>query len=89
MSADLGSTVDGNSLERINQYLNNDQEPKPTEGGIPPAYWPSSGNLRVEKLSARYSEVWRVTSDGIQYVDVCSLGWTQGASRRVVRNQER
>ena len=22
---------------------------------MPPAYWPASGNLRVEKLSARYS----------------------------------
>ena len=25
--------------------------------GVPPAYWPASGTLRVEKLSARYSEV--------------------------------
>ncbi|EED77418.1 predicted protein [Postia placenta Mad-698-R] len=45
----------GNSLERIQQYLEIEQEPKSTESGIPPAYWPSSGNLRVEKLSARYS----------------------------------
>ncbi|KDQ56808.1 hypothetical protein JAAARDRAFT_36283 [Jaapia argillacea MUCL 33604] len=47
--------VDGNSLERIQQYVTIEQEPKPTESGVPPAYWPSSGNLRVEKLSARYS----------------------------------
>ncbi|KAF9811113.1 hypothetical protein IEO21_06662 [Rhodonia placenta] len=47
--------VAGSSLERIQQYLEIEQEPKSTESGIPPAYWPSSGNLRVEKLSARYS----------------------------------
>lgn len=45
------------SLERIQQYLVIDQEPKPTEQGVTPAHWPSSGELRVEKLSARYSQV--------------------------------
>ncbi|GJE87807.1 multidrug resistance-associated ABC transporter [Phanerochaete sordida] len=48
--------VEGNSLERIHQYLVIEQEPKPTDSGVPPAYWPASGSLRVEKLSARYSE---------------------------------
>lgn len=43
------------SLERVHQYLSIEQEPK--GGDIPPAYWPSSGSLRVEKLSARYSTV--------------------------------
>lgn len=33
-----------------------EQEPKPSTDGNPPAYWPASGTLRVEKLSARYSE---------------------------------
>ncbi|KAH7905266.1 P-loop containing nucleoside triphosphate hydrolase protein [Hygrophoropsis aurantiaca] len=47
--------VSGNSLERIDEYINIEQEPKSTESGQPPAYWPSSGDLRVEKLSARYS----------------------------------
>ncbi|KAL7281057.1 hypothetical protein ACG7TL_004359 [Trametes sanguinea] len=47
--------VAGNSLERIQQYLSIEQEPKPSSSGIPPAYWPASGDLRVEKLSARYS----------------------------------
>jgi hypothetical protein len=42
-------------LERIQQYIYIEQEPKPTEAGKPPAYWPSSGELIVEKLSARYS----------------------------------
>ncbi|KAK7058408.1 hypothetical protein VNI00_002042 [Paramarasmius palmivorus] len=47
--------VQGNSLERIQGYLKIEQEPKPTADGEPPAYWPASGNLTVEKLSARYS----------------------------------
>lgn len=32
------------------------QEPKPSESGKPPAYWPASGSLRIENLSARYSQ---------------------------------
>ena len=49
--------VNGNSLERVQQYVTIEQEPKPTSDGIPPAYWPASGSLRVEKLSARYTPV--------------------------------
>jgi len=48
--------IAGNSLERIKQYVEIEQEPKPTQDGIPPVYWPASGDLKVEKLSARYSE---------------------------------
>ncbi|KAJ7813135.1 P-loop containing nucleoside triphosphate hydrolase protein [Mycena olivaceomarginata] len=48
--------VQGNSLERIESYLNIEQEPKPTPAGIPPAYWPASGNLSVDSLSAKYSQ---------------------------------
>ncbi|KAI0711030.1 hypothetical protein C8T65DRAFT_739602 [Cerioporus squamosus] len=47
--------VNGNSLERVQQYTVIEQEVKPTPDGVPPAYWPASGDLRVEKLSARYS----------------------------------
>ncbi|KAH7097252.1 hypothetical protein BKA62DRAFT_751274 [Auriculariales sp. MPI-PUGE-AT-0066] len=47
--------VEGNSLERIQQYIDIEQEPKPTVQGKPPAYWPSSGNLVVEHLEARYA----------------------------------
>ncbi|KDQ56810.1 hypothetical protein JAAARDRAFT_131890 [Jaapia argillacea MUCL 33604] len=43
------------NLERLQQYISIEQEAKPTTSGAPPAYWPSSGNLRVENLSARYS----------------------------------
>lgn len=48
--------VQANSLERIQGYVEIDQEPKPREGGVPPAAWPTSGHLRVEKLFARYSK---------------------------------
>lgn len=47
--------VQGNSLERIKGYVEIEQEPLPTKKGIPPAAWPTSGSLRVEKLSAKYS----------------------------------
>ncbi|KIK53737.1 hypothetical protein GYMLUDRAFT_250067 [Collybiopsis luxurians FD-317 M1] len=43
------------SLERIYAYVQIEQEAKPTEQGKPPAYWPASGELRVENLSAMYS----------------------------------
>ncbi|KAJ6479091.1 hypothetical protein C8R45DRAFT_933872 [Mycena sanguinolenta] len=46
----------GNSLERIQGYINIEHEKPATEAGKPPAYWPGSGDLRVENLSARYSE---------------------------------
>jgi len=45
-----------NSLERIQGYLEIEQEPKPKEGGVPPAAWPTSGHLQVVNLSARYSK---------------------------------
>ncbi|ETW87620.1 ABC transporter [Heterobasidion irregulare TC 32-1] len=48
--------VSGNSLERIQAYINIEQEPKATKDGVPPAYWPASGDVKVENLSARYSQ---------------------------------
>ncbi|KAJ6561237.1 hypothetical protein DFH09DRAFT_1160834 [Mycena vulgaris] len=44
------------SLERIHAYIHIDHEKRATESGKPPAYWPGSGDLKVEHLSARYSE---------------------------------
>lgn len=32
-----------------------DQEPLATEEGKPPAQWPSSGKIKVDHLSAQYS----------------------------------
>ncbi|KAF8058246.1 hypothetical protein FPV67DRAFT_1565726 [Lyophyllum atratum] len=43
------------SLERIQGYIRIEQEPKAIADGVPPAYWPASGDIRVENLSARYS----------------------------------
>ena len=43
------------SLERIQEYGNIEQELMPTPEGIPPTYWPASGELVVENLSAKYS----------------------------------
>ena len=37
------------------QYAQAEQEPKSSVHGVPPAYWPASGALRVEGLIARYS----------------------------------
>ncbi|KAJ7590652.1 multidrug resistance-associated ABC transporter [Mycena floridula] len=48
--------ITGNNLERIDQYLHIEHEPKPTSEGIPPASWPCSGEIRIEGLSARYSQ---------------------------------
>ncbi|KAJ7596755.1 P-loop containing nucleoside triphosphate hydrolase protein [Mycena floridula] len=45
--------VSSDSLERIQQYLGIDQELSPNVS--PPAYWPASGELRIENMSARYS----------------------------------
>ena len=45
----------GNSLERIDAYIQCEQEPKPTSSGKPPAYWPSTGSLVIKKLKASYS----------------------------------
>ncbi|EIN07962.1 P-loop containing nucleoside triphosphate hydrolase protein [Punctularia strigosozonata HHB-11173 SS5] len=47
--------VECNSLERILDFLKIEHEPEPKQDGVPPAYWPASGSLRAEKLSARYS----------------------------------
>ncbi|KAG9103574.1 hypothetical protein FRC06_009826 [Ceratobasidium sp. 370] len=47
--------VQGNSLERIQDYVTIDQEPEAVPEKIPPAYWPASGNITVENLVARYS----------------------------------
>ena len=57
----------GNSLERIQQYLEIEHEPEPTASGIPPAYWPASGDLQVKGLSAKYSETGNDVLRGISF----------------------
>ncbi|KAJ3511583.1 hypothetical protein NLJ89_g4015 [Agrocybe chaxingu] len=50
--------VEANSLERILAYLEieHEHEQKPRASGNPPAAWPASGDLRVDNLSAQYSQ---------------------------------
>ncbi|KAI5122640.1 hypothetical protein M0805_008724 [Coniferiporia weirii] len=48
--------IQANSLERMLEFMRIDHEPRSSESGKPPAYWPSSGRLRVESLCARYSD---------------------------------
>ncbi|EUC62287.1 P-loop nucleoside triphosphate hydrolase, partial [Rhizoctonia solani AG-3 Rhs1AP] len=48
--------IQGNSLERIQDYIQIEQEPESTPEKVPPAYWPASGNITVENLTARYSK---------------------------------
>ncbi|KAH8072268.1 hypothetical protein BXZ70DRAFT_964229 [Cristinia sonorae] len=67
-----GFEVQANSLERIRQYLGIEHEPSPTPAGVPPAYWPSSGNLSVQTLSARYS------ADGPKVLDNLNFNIASG-----------
>ncbi|KAJ7132157.1 multidrug resistance-associated ABC transporter [Mycena epipterygia] len=45
-----------NEWQRLHSYIHIDHEEPATESGKPPAYWPGSGDLKVEHLSAKYSE---------------------------------
>ncbi|KAJ7704723.1 hypothetical protein B0H14DRAFT_3903574 [Mycena olivaceomarginata] len=66
------------SLERIQGYINIEHEKPATEEGKPPAYWPASGDLRVEGLSARYSE------DGPQVLQDISFSIKSGERVAIV-----
>lgn len=55
LDCDEDSAHSGLSLERIDDYIDIEQEPKPNASGEPPAYWPASGDIKVENLHARYS----------------------------------
>ncbi|KAF9000094.1 hypothetical protein BDQ17DRAFT_1360101 [Cyathus striatus] len=44
------------NLERVHEYTHISQETKPSRKGVPPAYWPASGGLRVSNLSASYED---------------------------------
>jgi ABC-type bacteriocin/lantibiotic exporter with double-glycine peptidase domain len=72
------------SLERLRDYLLIEHEPKATEEGDPPAYWPASGRLVVEGLSARYStngpEVLRDVSFEIKSGERIGVGMAKDCS---------
>lgn len=71
------------SLERINQYLHIEQEPKPTIAGRGAAYWPSSGDIQVEHLSARYSEAssYLLQSQQVTMTGIAEILLTAGRPR--------
>ncbi|KZS96509.1 P-loop containing nucleoside triphosphate hydrolase protein [Sistotremastrum niveocremeum HHB9708] len=48
--------VEANSIERVKHFLEIDHESESKASGTAPAYWPASGELHVEHLSAKYSE---------------------------------
>lgn len=65
------------SLERIKDYIDIQHEPPSTEEGKPPAAWPTSGELVVENLSARYSQVCKRMLDCILWrLIYLPLDWT-------------
>ncbi|EKM51069.1 uncharacterized protein PHACADRAFT_199901 [Phanerochaete carnosa HHB-10118-sp] len=68
--------VNANSLERLDQYIHIEQESK--NGDAPPAYWPASGNLRVERLCASYNV------DGSKVLQDVSFNVKSGESIGVV-----
>ncbi|KAF8307170.1 hypothetical protein DL93DRAFT_2171840 [Clavulina sp. PMI_390] len=70
--------LEGNSVERIEQYINIEQEPQSTTAGTPPASWPTSAKLRVEKLSARYSP------SGVQVLHSISFNCESGEKIGIV-----
>ncbi|KAK7690649.1 hypothetical protein QCA50_005748 [Cerrena zonata] len=55
-----------NSLERIDKFTRIEQEPTEAKSA-PPAYWPTTGDLIVENLSARYSSNGPLVLKGISF----------------------
>jgi hypothetical protein len=47
--SNFGAAISG--MVSIRDYVIIEQEAEPTKAGLPPAYWPASGDLRVENLS--------------------------------------
>ena len=43
-------------MERVVEYLEVPQEAPAVTSVKPPAYWPASGDLRVDHLNAKYSD---------------------------------
>ncbi|WWC87878.1 uncharacterized protein L201_002776 [Kwoniella dendrophila CBS 6074] len=70
--------VQGNSVERIEDYLVIDQEPKSVKSKQPPASWPTSGSIVLDKLSARY------TPDGPTVLDKLQLTIQSGEKVGIV-----
>ena len=71
-------TDDVISLERVQDFLTIEHEPARTGYGKPPAYWPASGSLHVENLSAKYS------ADGPEVLKKVSFSLKSGERMGVV-----
>lgn len=65
-------------MERIEAYIDIEHEPKSTDKGTPPAAWPTSGDLVIEKLGAKYSV------DGPEVLHLVSLNIRSGEKVGVV-----
>lgn len=90
ISCFFGEQLLSSSLERIQGYIDIEHEPKSTPEGVPPAYWPSSGKIVVDKLSARYSKVWfPLTFVPRLSKIILTVGWTNGAEGYFFRNKIR
>ncbi len=62
-----------------------EQEPKSTDHGVPPAYWPTSGELIVEDLSARYSPVRPlIVADRVHFGFIVHPGGPQSSPRYLI-----
>lgn len=56
-----------NSIERIEEYLDLEQEPQSTVEGTPPAAWPTDGDITVENLTVRYYPDSPIVLDDISF----------------------
>ena len=81
--------IESSSLERIQAYINIEQEPKATKDGVPPAYWPASGDVKVENLSARYSQVSHIRAPVYRFKLTVGIGWAQRSARYIIPHQIR
>lgn len=70
--------VQGNAVERVEDYLVIDQEPKDVASRQPPAAWPTSGEIILDRLSAKYSH------DGPTVLDSLSVKIESGQKVGIV-----
>jgi ABC-type multidrug transport system fused ATPase/permease subunit len=70
--------VQGNSVERIEDYLVIDQEPSASKEKEPAAAWPTSGEITLDGLCAKYSE------DGPTVLDHLEVKITSGEKVGIV-----
>ena len=78
------------SIERIRDFLLIEKEPPPNKQGVPPAYWPSSGNIKADHLCAQYSKGMVIQLFNILIsISRHLFRWSYGAPRHLIRHQVR